>query len=384
MVAVKYDIVIVGGGLVGSACAVNLLFYNSHLKILMIEQHEPDFANSAELDSRIYAISPRNLKHLNDLGVMPDFGRIGQIDSMIVHGNKNSQISFDAIDTNSRYLAKMVEYKNLHAALYARMLEFSNLEFNYGQIEGLGSDDHSAWLTINETKITTRLLIAADGGNSFVRQRMGIVTSQIDYYQSGVVANFCGEKNHNNVAYQWFLGDSILALLPLPDRHVSIVWSTNHPELLINASADELCQKVTAASQGVLGKLTLLTKARAFPLKLNLIDKCYKGRVVLIGDAFHTIHPLAGQGVNLGFGDAWALGNLVTKIGVGQISSVDFNRFNSSRLIEVRKMQMACHSLQRLFDNRNKTVDFLRNTGLNLVNSITPLKKLLISSAINY
>jgi 2-octaprenylphenol hydroxylase len=145
-----------------------------------------------------------------------------------------------------------------------------------------------------------------------------------------------------------------------------------------------LSSVVAEAGEYSLGKLELITPAQAFPLKLNLIEKFYAGRVILIGDAAHTIHPLAGQGVNLGFGDAWELAQLFATHSDSLISEVDLARYNYNRLAEVRKMQMTCHMLHRLFHNRLPVVDKLRNLGLNLVNQIAPLKKMLINSAINY
>jgi 2-polyprenyl-6-methoxyphenol hydroxylase-like FAD-dependent oxidoreductase len=121
----------------------------------------------------------------------------------------------------------------------------------------------------------------------------------------------------------------------------------------------------------------------AFPLKLNLVEKFYYERVILIGDAAHTIHPLAGQGVNLGFGDAWALAKLMA-LNLSNLDNATLARYNYARLAEVRKMQMTCHLLHRLFHNRLPVVNELRNLGLNLVNRLTPVKKILINSAINY
>jgi ubiquinone biosynthesis UbiH/UbiF/VisC/COQ6 family hydroxylase len=198
-----------------------------------------------------------------------------------------------------------------------------------------------------------------------------------------VVANFKCSIDHNNVAHQWFLGDGVLAYLPLPNQHISIVWSNDNPQQLLTSSPDELCELVANAGQNTLGKLELITKAMAFPLKLNLVEKFYHERVILIGDAAHTIHPLAGQGVNLGFGDAWALAKLIA-LNFSNLDNATLARYNYARLAEVRKMQMTCHLLHRLFHNRLPVVNELRNLGLNLVNRLTPVKKILINSAINY
>lgn len=381
----EFDIIIIGGGLVGSAFAADVLSHSPNTKILIIEAKKPEFIENPPLDSKIYAVSPKNFEQFTKIGVFPDLSRVGKIEKMNVFGNANGAIDFDSGNAYDGYLARLVEYGNLQKAILAKLDEYPNLEMCYGQIATIDNQISQVRVVMADKSVYTgSLLVAADGGNSFVRKVVGFNSQQIDYEQSGVVANFNCEKDHANTAYQWFLGDSILAFLPLPDKKISIVWSTSNPELLLDLSYDGFVSTVEAASQNKLGKLELINSPQAFPLKLNLIEKCYKDRVILIGDAFHTIHPLAGQGVNLGFGDAWELSALISRVGVLQLSQANLARYNYDRLFEVRKMQLTCHSLQRLFNNRSLAASYLRNLGLNLVNSIKPLKKILINNAINY
>lgn len=381
----EFDIVIVGGGLVGSAFAADVLIHSPNTRILIIEAKKPEFIENPPLDSKIYAVSPKNFEQFTKIGVFPDLSRVGKIEKMNVFGDTNGSIDFDSGGTYDVYLARLVEYTNLQKAILDKLEEYPNLEMCYGQIATIDNQISEVRVVMADESIYTgSLLVAADGGNSFVRKVVGFNSQQIDYEQSGVVANFSCEKNHANTAYQWFLGDSILAFLPLAENKISIVWSTSNPKSLLDLSCDGFVSVVEAASQNKLGKLKLITEPQAFPLKLNLIEKCYKDRVILIGDAFHTIHPLAGQGVNLGFGDAWELSALMAQVGISQLSQADLARYNYDRLFEVRKMQLTCHSLQRLFNNRSLVANYARNFGLNLVNSIKPLKKILINNAINY
>lgn len=380
-----YDIAVVGGGLVGAAFALDLACQNSKLKIILIERNQPDFnQNEHGFDNKIYALSPKNYQHLQSITSGLDEKRVGTIEAMDVRGNHGGKIEFDQHDCRGNYLAKIVEYRNLHRAVYHELSNHDNVEFKSTSLAKVDNEAERVSLyEKNGSKLEAKWLIAADGANSFVRQQGRFNLEEIPYYQSGVVANFRCEHDHHNIARQWFLGEGILAYLPLPNQQISIVWSSNEPEYLLKLSADELCAAVAEAGEYSLGKLELITSAQAFPLKLNLINKFYSGRVILIGDAAHTIHPLAGQGVNLGFGDAWELTQLLASR-VENLSPAELARYNYNRLAEVRKMQMTCHMLHRLFHNRLPVVDKLRNLGLNLVNQIAPLKKMMINSAINY
>lgn len=379
-----YDIAIVGGGLVGASFALDLIQQNSALKIAFIERSKPNFDNnSLGFDNKIYAISPNNIAHLTQLGVKPNWDKIGTINAMNVRGNYQSAIEFDKDSCHGEYLSKIVEYRNLHQAVLVELNNYPQVRFIYTDLKNAQmNDDYVELHDADNQLIQAKWLVAADGANSFIRNKFNFNTETIPYYQSGVVANFKCSLDHQNVAHQWFLGDSVLAYLPLPEQQISIVWSTDNPERLLNASPAELCELVAQAGQFTLDELELITPAMAFPLKLNLVEKTYQQRVILIGDAAHTIHPLAGQGVNLGFGDAWALAKLMAGK-FSNLDTADLARYNYERLIEVRKMQMTCHALQRLFNNRLPLVDKMRNFGLNLINQITPLKKALINSAIN-
>lgn len=380
-----YDIAVVGGGLVGAAFALDLVHQNSKLKIILIERNQPDFSqNEHGFDNKIYALSPKNYQHLQRITSGLDEKRVGTIEAMDVRGNHGGKIEFDQHDCRGNYLAKIVEYRNLHQAVYRELSNHDNVEFRFTSLAKV--ENEAEYVLLYETdgsELEAKWLVAADGGNSFVRQQIGFEIQEIPYYQSGVVANFRCEHDHHNIARQWFLGEGVLAYLPLPNQQISIVWSSNDPEYLLKLSADELCAAVAEGGEYSLGKLELITSAQAFPLKLNLIHKFYSGRVILIGDAAHTIHPLAGQGVNLGFGDAWELAQLLASR-VENLSPAELARYSYNRLAEVRKMQMTCHMLHRLFHNRLPVVDKVRNLGLNLVNRIAPLKKMMINSAINY
>lgn len=380
-----FDIALIGGGLVGFTFALDIAKKRPDFKVLIIEKNEYKIPSMDTFDSRIYAISPQNLEYLASINVIPDIERLGIIEKMDVYGDKGSELVLDSRQNREMYLSKTVEYKNLQSELFEQLNTLDNVSFIYGEVKDIVSDSDMVNITLNHQLITTRFLVGSDGGNSLVRQKFNIKADLFDYGYSGVVANFETELDHKNVAYQWFKDSTILALLPLTKNKVSIVWSTNEYEKLLTLKSEQFEHKVMEFSCNKLGKLKLISKPVAFPLRLYTIDKVYAHRVVLIGDAAHTIHPLAGQGVNLGFGDAKALANTLTDVSSSQLGDISILRkYNASRILKVKQMQITCHSLHLLFKSSNNIVRTFRNIGLNMVNNIPLVKKYLIKQAVSY
>lgn len=378
-----YDIIVVGGGLVGSSAALALTKANPQLRIALIESSQPNFDYEG-FDNKIYAISPKNLAELSKLTDALDYTRVGTIEQMIVAGDNNSVIKLNARDGYESYLSKIVEYRNLQKALLDEIHLCNKIDVIYTKLKNqlINSADSVTVYDENGTSLQSKWLIAADGANSFIRNQCEIKVEHINYFQHGVVANFQCEKPHQNIAYQWFLDSGILAFLPLPDNNISIVYSTDNYEQMLNYSDVEFAEYIAKLSGYKLGKLITSTKAVAFPLRLNLVSKLFDNSVIFIGDAAHTIHPLAGQGVNLGFGDVWELVKLFKSS--TDIAATDLNKYAAVRMNEVRSMQITCHMLNRLFSNQNNMVKFMRNFGLNFINNSKLVKKQLIRHAINY
>jgi 2-octaprenylphenol hydroxylase len=236
-------------------------------------------------------------------------------------------------------------------------------------------------------EIRAKLVVGADGRDSWVRQQAGITAAPSLYQQHGVVANFIAEKPHHGTAFQWFQPDGILALLPLPQQMVSMVWSVS-PEksaALLALSHAELCAQVAAASLHTLGGLQLLTAPAAFPLRLLNLPHIIADRVALVGDAAHNVHPLAGQGVNLGFRDARELARVLLDRGA-QSDCGDahlLRRYERARREDIVSMQFTTDTLKHLFNNSNPLLRSARNLGLSLTNQFAPLKKMLARHALN-
>jgi len=384
----EFDVVIVGGGLVGLSLAAALR--DSGLKLALIEPNVPAPVPAEESwDTRVYAISPGAAAFLEQCGAWERLAheRVTRVEAMRIHGDDaRSRLDFSAYDTGLRELAFIVENGRLQHALWQVARERAEIYCpgNWCALE-FGADSVSVRME-DGTGITARLVVGADGAESRVRAQAGIAVTPSDYGQLGVVANFSCERPHRGVAFQWFRRDGVLALLPLPGNRASMVWSIGEErgrELAVLA-APELAAELESASHGVLGALALITPAAAFPLRLQRVENLIKPRVALVGDAAHNVHPLAGQGVNLGFRDARELAAVLAGRGV-QRDCGDYallRRYERARREDVAVMQFTTHALQKLFNNDVAWIAGARNLGLRLVNWQPQLKSFLVHHAV--
>lgn len=383
-----FDVVIIGGGLVGASLAAALK--KSGLTLGLLESNPPA-QNSTGWDSRIYAISPGNAEFLHDCGAWQhlDMTRVQPVAAMQIFGDDRAELDFSAYQIGAPELNFILENRLLQQALWQQLQEQDNLTlFQPSRCTQIAWGTDFAELTLNDGQVLrSKLIVGADGPDSWVRQQAGIAAAPSLYQQHGVVANFIAEKPHRGIAFQWFQPDGILALLPLPQQMVSMVWSVS-PEksaALLAMSAEELCSIVATAAHQQLGKLSLITPPAAFPLRLLNLPHIVAPRLALIGDAAHNVHPLAGQGVNLGFRDARELAHILISRGApsdcGDMHLL--RRYERARQEDIVSMQLTTDALKRLFNNSNPILRSLRNLGLNITNQIAPLKKILARHALN-
>ena len=377
-----YDMVIVGGGLVGASLAL-ALGQADRFRVALLEPRparlegldQPD-----DWDARVYAVSPANQRFLASMDAWPDMSRMAAVSKMDVRGDAGGRIEFDAAGAEAGALAWIAENRWVLAGIW-RALRETPVEILHERPVAFESDHGRAALTLNDGRLlTARLVVGCDGANSWLRSEAGIDIRVSPYGHSGVVANFLCERDHGGVAHQWFTGDGVLAYLPLPERRMSMVWSCADPERLLALSGDELCRQVAERGQFTLGQLSLLTPAQAFPLRLIRPAQVIGTRLVLAGDAAHTIHPLAGQGVNLGFGDAILLAKLLAQAD-DPGSRLLLRSYERGRLESVRTMQYTCDALFRLFTHPHPAIGWLRNTGLKFTNALGPVKRQLVKEA---
>lgn len=394
----EFDIVIVGGGLVGASLAASLR--HSGLSLALVEsQCSPPLPEDPELadpeldnwDPRIYAISPGSRRFLEEAGAWDHLAtrRVAPVEEMRVFGDDDAKLKFSAYEMGVPELACILENRELQHALWQVLRHQDNLALLHpARCASLNVGADSAELALQDGRsIRAKLVVGADGRDSWVRNQVGLGATPTDYRQHGVVANFTTELPHRGIAYQWFQPEGILALLPLPGNRVSMVWSVS-PEKsaeLLALTREELGAKVAAAAQHTLGKMEVITPAAAFPLRLLVLPQISAPRIALIGDAAHNMHPLAGQGVNTGFRDARELARtLLERGGCADCGDAQLlRRYDRRRKEDIWSMQATTYGLKHLFNNDDPILRKLRNLGMDATNRLTPLKKLLVQHALN-
>ncbi len=382
----KADVLIIGGGLAGLALAVALR--SSQRSVVLVEGRAP--TRPAEWDARIYAVSPANQVFLESIGAWQhmDAPRLTAVEAMEIHGDAQGRVDFSAYDSGLNALAWIVESSAMQCELWESAKRQGNLTLLCpAQPQTLERTETRSVLTLADSNtIEAELVVAADGAESWTRSASGIHVNFHAYDQLGVVANFSCEKPHRGTAFQWFREDGVLAWLPLPGNKVSMVWSTHETNAieLQALNAEALCAKVAQAGNHRLGGFSLLTPAIGFPLRLMRAPSCIAPRLALIGDAAHTIHPLSGHGINLGFQDAKALAELLRDkpdhLDCGDYSLL--RRYERSRKQDVIALQTATHGLHRLFSPGWRPLSKIRNAGLNFTNSLPVVKDALVRYAI--
>jgi ubiquinone biosynthesis UbiH/UbiF/VisC/COQ6 family hydroxylase len=380
---VDYDLIVVGGGPVGASLARAMR--GQAVALLAPARRIPKPAQEGVFDSRVYALSPANAAFLREIGVWPAIpqARIAPVRAMRVFGDDGaSSIEFDAYRAGVPELAWIVEDAALQDALWR------GLEAETGDLEKIEILEKCACVTLRgERRFEGRLVVGADGANSLVRGAAGIAAAESDYGQTAVVANFSCGKPHRDTAYQWFQRGPVLALLPLPGAQVSMVWSlpSAEAERVRRLDAGTLCREVEAASRGVLGALALTAPARSYPLRRVAAKRLVAPRVALAGDAGHVVHPLAGQGLNLGLQDVRQLASVLLQRDEGRDPG-DLRllrRYERSRAEPILAMNIAIGGLFSLFGGKSDGSARLRNAGLNLVDRLPVLKNLLIRQAMS-
>jgi len=382
----QFDLLIVGGGLAGLALACALR--DTRLKIALIEQRPP--VRPSGWDARVYAISPANVDFLRQIGIWKHLSpeRMAAIYQMQIAGDSHSQLDFSAYEAGIDELGWVLESSLMACELWESIKRQSNLTlFSPAAPADLKISTTVARLTLSDGKVlSSRLLVGADGRESWVRTTSGLAAEHTDYGEMGVVANFNCQLPHRGIARQWFRADGILAWLPLAGNRLSMVWSTSeaHAHKLRSLSSTALCHRVAAAGGHELGDFELLTPAAAFPLRLMRVPRTIAPRLALIGDAAHGIHPLSGHGINLGFQDAKALADLLLDTPDWQDIGDErrLARYQRERREETMLMQGVTHTLQQLFRHQIPGLKTLRNLGMNATNRLPILKNTLVRYAI--
>ena len=394
MVASSFDIAVVGTGIPGLAAALGFA-QQGHIVALIGARPKPHVSSPSWLfDSRIYALAPASVALLECLGAWAsvDQHRVCPVKHMRVFGDDGPTLAFDAYSATVERLATIVEESELLRVLDAACGFQPAIKRVSSSFASLTARADAVDVELEGgALLAVKLLVGADGANSSVRAAAGISAAVKSYDQTAVVANFACARPHLNTAWQWFTDEGVVALLPLPGDHVSLVWSA--PEELAAElaalSADQLARRVTercasSAESAAVDALTAVGAAHTFPLRQISVSRLIASRVALVGDAAHVIHPLAGQGLNLGLQDTALLLEVVrareTFRQVGDAAVL--RRYERGRAEALGLMRFTTDSLTQLFAFDDPMVRRLRNTGLAALNRLGPLKNALIRRAL--
>lgn len=389
------DICIVGNGAVGKAAALGFAQAGLRVALLCAPGTVASIfpSMSADWDVRVFALNHVAHDLLSSLKVWDalDQSRVAPVSAMQVQdgGIGVGKLGFDAYGAHVNELAWIVEDKNLNQALDTAMRFAQNLNLIQGQVQQLIQDDDAATLVLEDgSRVRASLVVGADGAQSWVRGACDIGLDYRSYYQQGVVTNFECTKPHHGVAYQWFVQDQgIIALLPLPGNRVSMVWSAPDAlaQTLLREPLSALVDRLMEYCSDSLGQLqpVLPEVIKAFPLRLMRPHSMVAPRVALVGDAAHVVHPLAGHGMNLGFGDVAALLKIIKERETYRDCGEQrlLARYRRARKEEVLLMQATTDGLARMFASDLTPVRVMRDVGMNLLDKLPVIKGRLIAHA---
>ena len=380
------DVLIMGSGIAGMATLVTLDKYAiktsllSHSKII----------NNNTTDPRFYTITPGVKKWLEENGVCDFLNKddMSPVNKIRVYSDKeNASLSFDACDAGMNELAFIINHDDLESAFKNRISKISYNEIKIDSAESLNiAKDHINLVDAKSKRYQFKLVIGADGSNSWVRSQTSIDIKKKAFNQTALVFNIKSTKSHQGCAYQKFMQDGILALLPIHTDEYSVVFSLNDYILDEYKKLDDamFLLKLKKDLGEMFGDIDLLSKRQYFPLSMKINESLISERVILIGDAAHQVHPLAGQGLNLGLRDVIELDELLKAHqkyhhdpGLKQF----LKKYNRNRKTDILSLSYLTNQLSHIFSSQSRIVDFVVNLGLNKINQNHLIKKILIQKA---
>lgn len=384
-----FDLVIVGGGMVGLALAASLR--KAPLRIAVIESFPPQ-TSTEQITNRVSALNLASQNLLTELGVWSNLTAIRATaynDMEVWEKDSFAKIEFSGKNLGLTHLGHIVENHLIQHTLWQNVLSQKNAEILTALPQTIAVTDSNAIMTLNNGHmLSAKLIVGADGANSWVRKQADIPLVFRDYGHHALVCNVETEEPHQNTARQIFARESILAFLPLHNANLcSIVWSQppKQAEYLTQCTEEEFNKALTVAFDGKLGLCQVKSARHSIPLTARYARDFAKKRIALVGDAAHTIHPLAGLGVNLGFQDVISLTqeiekNLSMNVDIGEYRYL--RHYERWRKTEAVKMLVAMQGLKDLFNGSNPIKKLVRGIGLSATNQLTPLKEQLIKQAL--
>jgi 2-octaprenylphenol hydroxylase len=400
MNSIQADVVVVGAGIVGLTLAVALKQAGISVVILDKSEFNPLTKHPGEHDTdhkvlaynpRVSAISLASQTLFENIGIWDSITRKTPYTQMDVWEDQAfGRISFDANEAKVEQLGHIIENEQVTDAL-VKKAQAKGIDLVFGSaISSIEHDEHkqSVQITTDDQHIiNAQLLVGADGGQSFVRQHYALPMTFWSYDHIAIVANVKTAQTHNNIARQAFSKHGPLAFLPLQDQHhCSIVWSqkTSEAQHLLSLSDEGFCRALQVAIDNELGSIELATQRFSYPLKMQYVRQWAKDGMVLVGDAAHTIHPLAGQGANLGLLDAAALVDELSSLKEKQQSFYLYKHLRAYerwRKADAIKVVATMEGFKQIFDGDNEFKQLIRNCGLGLASKATPIKRFFVQQA---
>lgn len=380
-----HDVAVVGAGMVGAALALKLAHEGFDVAVVEPRALAP-WRVDDDVDLRVVALAPSSVALFDAIGVWKTIGAARACPYRRMHvwdALAPGTLDFDSADDGTATLGYIVENRLIQYTLWQALQGDPRITVQCpSRVAATAIDGERRTLELDDgSRISARLVVAADGGDSVLRELTGIATRDRDYAQRAVVAHVTTTRPHEATAWQRFLPKATIAFLPLSDGRSSIVWSAPEAEAARLLALDDatFCSELGAAFDFRLGTIVSTTARAAFPLRLRLAERYVAERFALVGDAAHIVHPLAGQGVNLGLRD---VGELVDMAGAERAAGRDFAAASALRRYERRRRSdnvlsaQAFDAIQRVFGSDAMELAALRGAGLALVDRIAPLKRL--------
>jgi 2-octaprenyl-3-methyl-6-methoxy-1,4-benzoquinol hydroxylase len=391
----SFDFAVIGAGIVGSCAALSLA--RAGYRVALVEAHEPKFWSEETPDLRVVALAADNQKLLDTCGVWKKIAdRRAQTysDMRVWDAAAGNVLHLSASQQARESLGWIIENNNIADALWQAIKLENRIQcFCPDKLESIEQENSVTLKLKSGDIIKAGLVLGADGASSKVRELLGLKSDKKDYGQRGVVAYVKTERAHENTAWQRFLPTGPLAFLPFSDGQCSIVWTlpNEDAERLLQCDEEIFCRELTRAFDARLGNVLEVSPRAAFPLQRQLSKEMLQGRVALIGDAAHTVHPLAGQGVNLGLRDVSALLDLLGEAKSSPensrqknevlISQHQLERWSRQRISENAVAAYSFEAINRVFSNDEVLPSLLRGHAFGIANAFAPIKRFLLKQA---
>lgn len=390
---VDSDIIIVGGGLNGSLMAIAAA--NIGFSTIVLDSKDNEASVENRFDGRSYALALSSVRLLKNLNIFKDIIDKSQpildikiLDGKLVQGPSQFSLHFDNNEIHDGPMGQMVEDRFIRKALFTKINKNEQIDYKFNS-KVTEHKKQSGYISVtldNGKKLDTKLLVGADGRNSELANRAEIKKSGWKYNQSALVCAIEHEADHNGVAWQYFMPSGPLAVLPMTGKRSCIVWTEQNANAkAINLFDETRYTKILAARLGnFLGKFKIIGDRHTYPLELSIADQFIDERLALIGDAAHSVHPIAGQGLNAGFKDIAVLAHIIQDAhnrGEDLGSLGVLKRYEEWRRFDSAQLAYSTDLFNKLFSNENEALRLARNIGLKLLDSIPVAKRNIIKEA---